>query len=163
MTCCEPIIWYSPRVEYKAFSEEITKNLHGLLPRSMYVKIASPITEGKLQVGLRPCLPTGQLSSTGQRQMQDPPSDGLPTGHMNPKGTLLNEPKSCKKRMGDDSASSSAPIKQTCTFEIHDHPHGSISILARVVNSTESPRQILHIPILAAIVLESGVIDVSKN
>ena len=62
--------------------------------------------------------------------MQDPPSDGLPPGHLNPEGTLLNEPKSCKKRMGDDSASSSAPIKQTCTFEIHDHPHGSISILA---------------------------------
>ena len=41
--------------------------------------------------------------------------------------------KSCKKRMGDDSASSSAPIKQikqARTFEIHDDPHDSISILA---------------------------------
>ena len=89
------------------------------------------LTEGKLQVGHRPCLPTGHLLSTGQNQMQDPPSDGLPTGHLNPAGTSLSESKTCKKRMGDDSASSSAPIKQARTFDIDDDPpHDSISILA---------------------------------
>ena len=63
--------------------------------------------------------------------MQDPPSDGLPTGHLHPAGTSLSASKTCNKRMGDDSASSSAPIKQARTFDLHDDPpHDSISILA---------------------------------
>ena len=110
---------------------EIKKTLSALNTNMASItSFLQALTEGKLQVGHRPCLPTGQLSSTGQKQMQDPPSDGLPTGHLNPEGTMLNEPKSCKKRMGDDSASSSAPIKQARTFEIRDDPHDSISILA---------------------------------
>ena len=110
---------------------EIKKTLSALSTNMASItSFLQALTEGKLQVGHRPCLPTGQLSSTGQKQMQDPPSDGLPTGHLNPEGTMLNEPKSCKKRMGDDAASSSAPIKQARTFEIRDDPHDSISILA---------------------------------
>ena len=118
--------------EFSADSNaEIKKTLSALNTNMASItSFLQALTEGKLQVGHRPSLPTGQLSSTGQKQMQDPPSDGLPTGHLNPEGTMLNEPKSCKKRMGDDSASSSAPIKQARTFEIRDDPHDSISILA---------------------------------
>ena len=53
---------------------------------ALYTNMASitiflqALTEGKLQVVHRLCLPTGHLLSIVQNQMQDQASDGLPTG-----------------------------------------------------------------------------------
>ena len=110
---------------------EIKKTLSALNTNMASItNFLQALTEGKLQVGHRPCLPTGHLTSTGQNQMQYPPSEDLPTGHLSPTGAILNESTTCKKRMGDDSASSHAPKKQARTFDIHEDPYDTISILA---------------------------------